>query len=533
MRTLTLVVALASRLALAQESPADPSVTHDGDTPSTTPAPPPSAPPKARKAPPSAPSAPSAPPEPQKAPPPPAPQPAAPSTAAAVGVAFPEQLINRHLPYGLRITLNGYFRAPLRIAWRDRGMTMPGEASTNIRAPWLVDDDYFRSGFAYTRLQEQDWTELYLGVGNQYLSGTVALMGSLYSDWARPLIDRQWGIAQGWLTFRWQRQWERIAWRLQLKGGAFWDRFGYLPYYDTYLVGRTHQLGIQQRHELDFGKVSVVLTHGFGAHLDLIDANQGFTLLNYVALGARWRELEGNFYFLDATTQDKRQLKELTDANTRVYGLDLRLKTQRFGRVYAGGSLIFSNAATFQAPAIEVMHAFGGRGLAENYFGTDQSENGTGRLYNFAFEHKYSVADLLRVSGRQHLHRLRGGDVTLAWFGVYTYVLSKQISEDPAVNRNMRGYFKWGGEAAWSALSWLAVSLRYDRVILDMNDDANSFRILTPRVTLRTHWLVDAELYIQYSRYFYGPRVTLRPGQVALETMPDTDVFKVQAQIVF
>ena len=80
---------------------------------------------------------------------------------------------------------------------------MPGESAYNIRTPWLVDDDYFRSGFAYTRLQEQDWTELYLSVGNKYLTGEVALMGSLYSDWAQPLIDHQWGIAQGFLRFHW------------------------------------------------------------------------------------------------------------------------------------------------------------------------------------------------------------------------------------------------------------------------------------------------------------------------------------------
>jgi hypothetical protein len=31
----------------------------------------------------------------------------------------------------------------------------------------------------------------------------------------------------------------------------------------------------------------------------------------------------------------------------------------------------------------------------------------------------------------------------------------------------------------------------------------------------------------------YGERVRLRPGQVALETIPDTDVLKLQAQVSF
>jgi hypothetical protein len=457
------------------------------------------------------------------------------STAAAVGAAFPEQLINRVLPWGLRITLNGYLRAPLRISWRDRGDSRKeGEAQHDIRAPWLVDDDYFRSGFAYTRLQEQDWTELYLGIGNKWISGTVVLMGSLYSDWARPILDRQWGIAQGYLTFTWDKEGERLRFKLQVKGGAFWDRFGYLPYYDTYLVARTHQLGGQTRLEFGTRRFTIWLLHGIGAHLEDVSANQGFTLLNYFTAGMRYRQLvEANFYFLDALTQDKRQLKEITDADMKVYGLDAKLTTSRFGRFYVGGSIVDTVAAEFLSPAIEVMHAFGGRGLTENYFGTERSERGTGRLYNLAFQHTYSLAELLRVSGRQYLPKLHKMDFALTWFGLATYTLSKQADPDPAINRNGRTLFKWGIEGAWSALSWLALSLRYDRVILDTNDDANSFRILTPRITLRTHWLVDAEIYLQYSRYWYGERVNLRPGQIALETKPDEDVFKIQAQIVF
>ena len=66
-----------------------------------------------------------------------------------------------------------------------------------------------------------------------------------------------------------------------------------------------------------------------------------------------------------------------------------------------------------------------------------------------------------------------------------------------------------------------------------MQDDANSFRIITPRITLRTHWIADGEIFLQYSHYDYGARVQLRPGQVALETQPDDNVFKIQAQMTF
>jgi hypothetical protein len=460
-----------------------------------------------------------------------------PSLATQVGEGNPQDLINRVLPGQFQILLHGYFRAPLRLTFVDRGMAaaMMNQAQYNIRVPWLIDDDYFRSGFSYLRLQEQDWGEIYLGVGNRWVTGEVAFQGSLWSDWAKPLISNQFGLSQGYLTFHWDKSLAKVRFRLQLRGGAFWDRFGYLEKYDTYLFGRTHQLGAQVRAEWSTRRLTFWLVNGVGAHLDDIQSNEGLTLLNYVHAGFRFRRLfEAGVYYLNQLEQDHRQLNDaLKDANANIYGLDLRVSTLRLGRFYLGGSIETQDNGTSLAPAVEIMHAYGGRGVTENYLGTDMSQNGTGRLYNLAFEHRYSLADLLRSAAPTRLHYLRGGDLQLHWFGVATYVLSKQASTDPTVNRNGRTYFKWGAEMVYNALSWLGVSLRYDRVTLDSNDDANGFRVLTPRVTFRTHWLVDGEVYLQYSRYFYGARIQLRPGQVPLETQPDTDVLKIQAQMSF
>src|SRR5262249_43213158 len=106
--------------------------------------------------------------------------------------------------HDLRFALHGYFRAPLRItrAARPAGSTQPNEGEYSYRTPYLVDDDYFRSGFAYTPVNESDWAELYFSVGNEKVTATFGLQGTLFSDAARPIIDRQPGIAQGWLTYR-------------------------------------------------------------------------------------------------------------------------------------------------------------------------------------------------------------------------------------------------------------------------------------------------------------------------------------------
>ena len=451
-----------------------------------------------------------------------------------------EELVRRLwkmlLPGGLRIGFHGYFRAPLRMSIDRRASPMAGQSAYNIRTPWLVDDDYFNSGFAYTRLQEQDWSELYLSVGNQHMTGVVALMGSLFTDWAKPIINNQWGIAQAFLRFQWGADGPRSHFRLAIKAGAFWDRFGWLPHYDTYLFARTHQMGGQARIEAGTKRLNFWLVNGMGAHLEDLDAGEGLTLLNYFAFGMSFKRLfETSFYFLDTLSHDQRQLKMTADADMRVYGFDARVDVQRLGtRVYAGLSRIEATQSTFLSPALEVMHAYGGRGLTQNYLGNESSQNGTGGLYNFAWDAQVSARDLIRANWRARPNALGRQDVTVGFFGVVSYVSSKQASAtDPQLNRDGREMYKYGLEAAYTPLSWLALALRYDRVILDVKDDANSFRVISPRLSFRTHWLADGEIFIQYSAYSYGKRVQLRPGQVALETVPDSNALKIQAQLVW
>lgn len=440
------------------------------------------------------------------------------------------------IPVGpLELRASGYFRAPLRLSFRSRGENTPeGEPGYNIHTPWLVDDDYFRSGFSYTRLQESDWSELFIKMGNQYLTGEVALMGSLYSDWARPLIDRQWGIAQAFLTFNWHAEGSRLKFRMHVRAGSFWDRFGWLENYDTYLFGRTHQMGGQVR--LEFGMKGTGLTawilHGVGVHQDAIESNQGLTLLNYLHAGLDIRQVaQLGFYFLDTQAHDQRQLKELKDANMRVVGLDARVMTF-FGRFYLGGSIITASQAQYLSPVLEVMHAWGGRGLQENYLGVEKSD-GIGSLWSLGGEYTFSLRGLLARTAPERAGVLRGGEVQLKLFALTAYTLSKQVDMDQALNRDGRLGFKWGTELFVQPLKFLFVAVRYDRVIPDVQDEASSFRVYSPRIGVTMNWLVGAQIFLQYSRYGYGERVRLRPGQVALESLPDDNAVKLQAQIAF
>jgi len=196
--------------------------------------------------------------------------------------------------------------------------------------------------------------------------------------------------------------------------------------------------------------------------------------------------------------------------------MDFRYPVASWGPLYVAMARYDADNALFLAPAVELLHSSGGRGLTENFLGLTSSNNGTGSLWVGALD--WPAMFTRRIG--------------LRVFGMTTYVTSDQMSPMPSVNKNDRVYLKWGVEPIYVIrVGALVASVRFDRVILDMSDQENSFRAVSPR--LRFPLATWGSLLVQYSHYFYGDKVQLRPGQVPLETKPDTDAFKVQAEAVW
>ncbi|MBX3158249.1 MAG: hypothetical protein KF773_19935 [Deltaproteobacteria bacterium] len=397
----------------------------------------------------------------------------------------------------VRFELHGYARMPL--------------AAQGKREPYLVDNDYFLSGFSYTRLYEPDWSELFFSARRGNYKAEFGLFASLYSDYASARLENQLGIAQASVTA--EKFLDVDALSIQL--GVFWDRYGHIQPYDTYIFGRTHQGGVKLAYKLgERGRVQ----GGIGIHQAELQQNLGMTPVAHLAASVPvLPELQVGAYVLRTWTRDRRQLSPIQDGTMWVAGADARYKLPgERGDVYAAFSIYDMTKVLYLAPALEVMHSTGGRGLTENFLGTDASEDGTGRMYTVAADAPVRITD--KIGARI--------------FGMATWVRSRQVDEmDPLQNRDRRLYFKWGAEPSYKLLPRLTASVRYDRVVLDVYDAENSFRVLSPRLTFPLDkW---GELFIMYSHYTYGDKVKLRPGQVPLESEPDTDVFKLQAQVVW
>lgn len=427
-------------------------------------------------------------------------EPAAPTAIAAPSTT--DSLTASTTPTGgaqvgdFKFAFHGYARMPL--------------STQGTREPYLVDNDYYLSGFAYTRLYEPDWSELRLSATKGDYTAEFALFASLYSDYAQAELTDQLGVAQASMTAR--NFFDQHGLTVQV--GVFWDKYGYIEPYDTYVFGRTHQGGAKASYELPGGGR---IQGGIGLHQAELQQNQGMTPLLHLAGTRPVGPIEVGAYFERTWTRDKRQLSPIQDGTMYVTGLDAKYKLPHDrGTAYLAFGYYHMDQALYLAPALEVLHSTGGRGITENFLGLDASNNGTGHMYTLATDVKTKIDPRTAVRV----------------FGMGTWVRSPQVDDmDPLKNKDRRLYFKWGVEPSYLVTPKLRVSARYDRVILDVYDAQNSFHVLSPKIAFPLDtW---GELFLQYSHYWYGDKIQLRPGQVPLETIPDSDVVKLQAQAVW
>ena len=130
-----------------------------------------------------------------------------------------------------------------RFGWRGY-IRMPVRAHgtpTDARPAYLVDDNYYLSGFAYTRVNETEWAELFFNAQKGKTRAVVGMFASQFSDWSETTLKGQSGLATAFV----EHEWTTADWLdIGVRAGMFWDRFGFVEPYDTYLFGRTHAGGL-------------------------------------------------------------------------------------------------------------------------------------------------------------------------------------------------------------------------------------------------------------------------------------------------
>jgi hypothetical protein len=333
--------------------------------------------------------------------------------------------------------------------------------------------------------------------------------------------------------------------------GAFTSRYGTMGEYDegrygTPLIARIGGIGEMVSARLPFADSAVLLEQGLqgqtntaGASItpdvwnDFANPEEGTTFVNHFHAGYSYRSfVTVGAHFINAQSHDDRATGTLEpDGNVNVLAADVRLTMGRFGHFYAAVADTRASHARTISRILSILNTPGGPGLENDYLGSDAAGgDGTGSLVTVGGQYDLSIGRLVSYPAQ---FAGDGPDVFVSAFGMMTHVSSLV-----PFNNGMYGdgvtKAKYGIEATYSLLPWLAVSARYDQVAPNVQDNRYSFSVLSPRLIFRTGWNATDQVVLQYSHWFDGGLTVVQTGDPPTDsplTIPDSDMLSIAASM--
>ena len=448
-----------------------------------------------------------------------------------------------------RFDLHGYILAPLNMGFNTRPNPLPGQSKTVLHAPPVVPDDL--ETFSHTGVVPTTYVQLNFSEGNSIVTANVSLLAkqaNVSESFLEPAD--QLGITDVFLSIL-PPLGETV--HMQELLGAFTLRYGSPGEYDegrygTPLIARINGVGEHVALKTGWRKFSFTLEEGVHGQTntasvtvtpdvwnDFADPGAGSTFVAHVhgAVGYADRGMGVivGGHFLRAFSQDDRDGTSAPDGRIDVEAGDVRLNMARFGHLYLAVSRTDALQARTVSRIISILNTQGGKGLMDNYLG--EQSGGTGKLMTVGGQYDLSIGRLVSYpvpfSGD-------GPDLFVSLFGMMTHVSSADKIGDPQTGLPYDNVTKskFGIEATYSLLSWLAASMRYDRVDPDLDDKRFSFSVLSPRIIFHTGWQSTDQIVLQYSHWFNGSLTTVRVGDPPVEDMsvvPDRDMLSLSARM--
>jgi hypothetical protein len=466
--------------------------------------------------------------------------PTAPQVAAPPGGMTPAYGQQSATTSDWRFDFHGFLTAPLRVGINTRENATGDQSEIVLHAPPVVPDDL--ETFSHTGVVPKPFVQLNFSIGNSIVTGNVSILARQQNA-ASGFFDvpAQRGINDVFLAIVPQLG-ERL--RLDIRVGAFSNRYGVTGEYDegrygTPLIARTNGAGENIAARLRLGDdFTLLLEQGIQGQSDkaqsgiipdnsndFADPNVGTGFVNHFHAGLGYRNWGTlGAHYMTAWSQDERATGTLApDGRINILAADLRLTLGRFGHFYTAVSHTDAEHARTVGRIVEVLNTRGGPGLIENYLG--EASGGNGSLLTIGAQYDLSIGRLVSYpvpfSGD-------GPDVFVSAFGMQTLVQS----DDPAFDDVTK--YKWGVEATYSLLSWLAASARYDQVVPNADEQRYSFAVVSPRVIFRTDWQATNQVVLQYSHWFNGSLTTVRTGYPPREdvtAIPDEDMVSLSASM--
>ncbi len=459
-----------------------------------------------------------------------------------------------------RFDFHGFLTAPLNVGFNSRPDARPGQSTTVLHAPPVVPDDL--ETFSHTGVVPTTYAQLNFSDGNGVVSANASILArqaNVSESFLEP--SSQLGITDAYL--RYDANLGHRA-RMRVLVGAFTSRYGSTGEYDegrygTPLIARINGAGELTTVKLRLGRYTLLLEQGLQGQTntasasvtpdvwnDFANPEEGTTFVNHFHAGLGYRSLATvGAHFINAQSHDDHATGTLLpDGALTIAAADVRLTMGRYGHFYTALSYASASHARTVSRIIEVLNAPGGPGLEANYLGPESfGGDGTGTITIVGGQYDLSVGRLVNFP-RQFTGQ--GRDLFVSLFAVAAHVTSA-VQLTPAVATPgaapapvNRVYgddvtkLKFGAEATYSLLSWLAASLRYDYVAPNVDANEYSFTVISPRIILRSSWLATDQLVLQYSHWFNGSLTTVRAGEPPVDNpavVPDVDVLSLSASM--
>ena len=491
----------------------------------------------------------------------PAPEPVAASTAAA---EKPSTGIG-----GFDTFVSGYFRAPMTFGISPRPDSGDPNGPTRTQISYgptrTLDANYY--SFAYTRLQEQDWAEVFFHAKKKHVEAVVGWMGYWFAGAGFRNYDAGWLPAMAYLTLDTDFRVSEIEPNVALTVGAFWPSYGYHEKYDTYTLGRFRHLGEQLKLTVPINTdLTLTLEQGFGTSRDgsfnvgappPYQATVGLDLLHYENVKVAYKDYgHVGLHFNHQWTRDPnlaqrgsagQAYSDARKAKFTTVGGEVDVRLPRAGRLWVSPSYTrVRNGWALAEGGTEVMHSIGAAGFATNYLawdGNSDNSTGTGSTLNLGFLYENKLSTVL---GKEPGSQMP--EVTLSLFGLF---IDSEM-ELPSTTRNsvdQLTQLKYGADLTVQPLTWLGATVRWDEVNYNLDETGFVFSAITGRITFSSNFLSSESIFLQYSRYHYGDHMVIagqwpwgqdmvagnhitQGGYYAGEK-PDMDVIKVQANVTF
>ncbi len=463
--------------------------------------------------------------------------PTVPQAGAVVGGIQPSYGERSQDANDWRFDFHGMLQAPMRVGINERENPGPGQSDTVLHAPPQVPDD--KEMFSHTGVIPTPYAQLDFSYGNSVVTGHVIIVAEQPTV-ATGFFDppSQAGVNDLFLSITPDLGVQNMLFKVNV--GAFTNRYGTTGEYDegrygTPLIARLNGVGENIIGAYKFGDVMLMLEQGFmgqtnkaGTSItpdnwnDFADPALGASFVNHLHAGLGYKgmaTLAG--HYINAFSQDDQGTGRLQpDGSIRVLAADLRLSLGRFGHFYTAFSNVQAEYASTIGGIIQILNTKGGPGLIENYLGEE-----SGSMNIFGAQYDLSVGRLVSYPVPFNAN---GPDLVLSGFGT----MAKVDTQFPFYGGDTA--LKFGGEVAYSPLSWLILGMRYDRVSPNTDNERFAFAVVSPRVIFHTDWTSTDQVVLQYSRYLNGSLTSIRTGnppELDVTAIPDEHVLSLSANM--